>query len=62
MEKERQGETQKIIKIDGFFVPSPPIECLCTFLQVFLKSRPVNDQTEVLVLSFPNFTDSSIVL
>jgi hypothetical protein len=32
MEKERQGETQKIIKIDGFFVPSPPIECLCTFL------------------------------
>jgi len=32
MEKERQGETQKIIKIDGFLLPPPPIECLCTFL------------------------------
>jgi len=31
VEKERQGETQKIIKIDGFLSP-PPIECLCTFV------------------------------
>jgi hypothetical protein len=45
MEKERQGETQKIIKIDGFFESPPPqlyayvLFCRCFFNLALLMTK-----------------------
>jgi hypothetical protein len=38
-------KTQFTTKIDAFWV-SCPVECWCTFLQAFLESHPVYDQTQ----------------
>jgi hypothetical protein len=35
IEKERQGETQKIIKIDGFFYPLPQLNVDVLFCRCF---------------------------
>jgi len=43
---ERQDETQFTTKIDGFMSFIPRGMLMCFFLQFFLKSHPVYDQTQ----------------
>jgi hypothetical protein len=63
--KEREGETQFTIKIDGLLsFTSPPLSSsnvnvlVCRFLWKFI---PCTTQLRVLVLCFPYFTDNSFV-
>jgi hypothetical protein len=42
--------------------PPPPLECYCTFLQVFLNLTLCMTKLTVLVLSFPDFTDISNIM
>jgi len=44
--KERQDETQLTTKIDGFSECHPPLNVNVLFLQVFVESHPVYDQTQ----------------
>jgi branched-subunit amino acid transport protein len=50
--KERQDETQFTTKVDGFLSFIPPWMLTYVFSQVVLKSHPVYDQTQGLVLCF----------
>ncbi len=57
--KERQGETQKTIKIDGFLSFTLPLNAKVLFCR-FLKNLTLcMTKLRVLVLSFPDFTDIS---
>ncbi len=46
--KQRQGETQETIKIDGFLVSPPPLPLNANvlFCRFFFQSHPVYDQTQ----------------
>ncbi len=44
--KERQDETQLTTKIDGFSECHLPLNANVLFLQVFVESHPVYDQTQ----------------
>jgi hypothetical protein len=59
--KERQGETQETIKIDGFLSFTPPWMLMYLFCRFFLNLTLCMTKLRVLTLSFPDFTDISNV-
>jgi hypothetical protein len=56
--KERQGATQKTIKFESF----TPIERMLMYFFFLLYLTLFMTKLRILVLSFPDFTDISIIL